>query len=51
MLLWAPFYSKANFFNKIFYYDFIIGIGYAELDDANNRRAFGGNDPTPPAFE
>ena len=37
MFLFSPFYSKANFFNQIFYYDFIIGLGYGKLNESNNR--------------
>ena len=37
MFLWAPFYSKSNFFNKVFYYDFIIGLGYGKLNEVNNK--------------
>ncbi|MCY4644334.1 MAG: hypothetical protein OXB88_06905 [Bacteriovoracales bacterium] len=39
MFLWSPFYSKGNFFNQIFYYDFIVGLGFAKLSETNNRRA------------
>lgn len=34
---WAPFYSKVNAFNKVFYYDFILGLGLAKLNEENNR--------------
>ncbi|MCK5073267.1 MAG: outer membrane beta-barrel domain-containing protein [Bacteriovoracaceae bacterium] len=37
MLLWSPFYAKINTFNKIVYMDWIIGIGYATLEEKNNR--------------
>ncbi len=37
MVNWSPFYSKANFFNKVFYYDFILGAGLASLDQETNR--------------
>ena len=40
LFLWSPFYSKTNFFNKIFYYDFIIGLGVAELNEVNNAESF-----------
>lgn len=46
MFLWSPFYSKGNFFNQIFYYDFIIGIGYAELSEKNNRYDFNSQEHT-----
>lgn len=45
MLLWSPFYSKTNFFNKVFYYDIIVGLGYAELNETNNRLAVEGRNP------
>ena len=48
MFLWSPFYSKANFFNQIFYYDFIIGLGYVELSEFNNRLAIDRRDPELP---
>ncbi len=37
MLLWSPFYGKFNVFNKIIYMDLILGLGYAKLDEHNNR--------------
>lgn len=46
LLSWAPFYSKLNSFNKIFYYDLIFSLGAATLDLETNRtevnRAGGG---------
>ena len=48
MVLWSPFYSKANFFNKIFYYDFIIGIGFGKLNEKNNRKGVKSKDPKSP---
>ena len=38
MLVWAPFYSKINTFNTIIYTDWILGLGYAKLEEKNNRR-------------
>lgn len=38
MLLWSPFYSKINTFNKIVYMDWIFGLGYAQLKENNNQR-------------
>jgi outer membrane beta-barrel protein len=40
MLMWSPFYSKINTFNTIIYMDWLIGVGYAQLDEKNNRTEF-----------
>lgn len=40
MLMWSPFYSKINTFNKIFYYDWIFGVGAARVSTKDNRRRF-----------
>jgi outer membrane beta-barrel protein len=37
MVLWSPFYSKINTFNKIVYMDWIFGLGYAQVKEHNNR--------------
>jgi outer membrane beta-barrel protein len=37
MVLWSPFYSKINTFNKIVYMDWIFGLGYAQLKEHNNK--------------
>jgi outer membrane beta-barrel protein len=37
LLLWSPFYSKINTFNKIIYMDWIFGLGYAQLKEHNNQ--------------
>ena len=42
MIQWAPFYSKINTFNKIFYYDWIFGLGIAKLEETNNRQELDG---------
>ena len=47
MFLFSPFYSKANFFNQIFYYDFIIGLGYGKLNESNNREELNADPPLP----
>jgi outer membrane beta-barrel protein len=39
-LLWSPFYSKINTFNKIFYYDWMFGLGYASITNSDNRNEF-----------
>ena len=36
MLLWSPFYSKINTFNKIVYMDWIFGLGFAKITETNN---------------
>lgn len=40
MLLWSPFYSKINTFNKIIYFDWIFGLGYGEMEEVNNKTEF-----------
>lgn len=40
MILWSPFYSKINTFNKIVYMDWIFGVGYGSLKEKNNQLAF-----------
>ena len=37
MLMWSPFYTKINTFNKIIYGDWLIGLGYAKLEEKNNE--------------
>jgi outer membrane beta-barrel protein len=37
MALWSPFYSKINTFNKIVYMDWILGVGYGQLKESNNK--------------
>jgi len=37
LVLWSPFYSKINTFNKIVYMDWIFGLGYAQLKENNNK--------------
>lgn len=50
MILWSPFYTKVNTFNKIIYLDWILGLGYAKLEETNNQievlRGGTANDPT-----
>lgn len=38
--LWSPFYAKINTFNKIIYFDWIIGLGAGKLKENNNRDEF-----------
>jgi outer membrane beta-barrel protein len=40
MLVWSPFYSKINTFNKIFYYDWQFGLGVATITTKDNRTKF-----------
>lgn len=40
MLMWSPFYSKINTFNKVFYFDWIFGLGVAQVTTLDNRNKF-----------
>ncbi len=40
MILWSPFYTKINTFNKIAYMDWIFGLGYGQLTENNNKLKF-----------
>lgn len=40
MIVWAPFYSKINTFNKILYFDWILGLGFAKVEESNNILEF-----------
>lgn len=40
MLMWSPFYSKINTFNKIFYYDWLFGVGLTNVSTLDNRNEF-----------
>jgi outer membrane beta-barrel protein len=40
MLMWSPFYSKINTFNKVFYYDWMFGLGVASVKTLDNRNEF-----------
>lgn len=40
MVVWSPFYSKINTFNKIFYYDWLIGAGLSSISTEDNRLKF-----------
>lgn len=40
MLMWSPFYSKINTFNKIFYYDWMFGAGVTSVSTLDNRSEF-----------
>jgi outer membrane beta-barrel protein len=40
MVMWSPFYSKINTFNKIFYYDWLFGAGLTNITTKDNRARF-----------
>lgn len=40
MLMWSPFYSKINTFNRIFYFDWMLGGGLASITTLDNRNKF-----------
>lgn len=40
MAMWSPFYSKINTFNKVFYYDWMFGLGLASVKLMDNRNQF-----------
>ncbi len=40
MFMWSPFYSKINTFNRIFYYDWLFGVGAASISTLDNRGKF-----------
>lgn len=42
-VLWSPFYSKINMFDKIIYTDWIMGLGVASIGDQNNVNYFTGS--------
>ena len=46
MIVWSPFYSKINTFNKIFYYDWMFGLGFTNTDTIDNRTAYQSNGKT-----
>ena len=41
MLMWSPFYAKINTFDKVFYYDWIFGLGMGNYKTLDNRNEFG----------
>lgn len=40
MIMWSPFYSKINTFNKIFYFDWMFGFGVSNISTLDNRNEF-----------
>lgn len=39
-IVWSPFYSKINTFNKIVYYDWLFGAGISSITTLDNRNEF-----------
>ena len=37
---WIPFYGKINTFNKIFFFDVGVGLGFGQFDTAGNYKTF-----------
>lgn len=37
-VVWAPFYGKINTFNKIFYFDWSIGVGIGKYESESNAK-------------
>lgn len=46
MVVWSPFYSKINTFNKVFYFDWQFGLGVASINTEDNRNLFDTTLPT-----
>lgn len=40
MVMWSPFYSKINTFNRIFYFDWMFGAGLGSITTKDNRNKF-----------
>jgi len=40
MIMWSPFYSKINTFNKVFYFDWMFGLGVGTITTKDNRNKF-----------
>ena len=40
MVMWSPFYSKINTFNKVIYFDWQFGLGVASISTEDNRNLF-----------
>ncbi len=45
MVMWSPFYSKINTFNRIFYFDWMLGAGPASITTLDNRKKFESGEP------
>lgn len=37
LVWWSPFYAKINTFNEIFYFDWMFGLGVAQVETLDNR--------------
>jgi outer membrane beta-barrel protein len=46
MLMWSPFYSKINTFNRVYYFDWMFGLGVASINTKDNRKLFGTGGPS-----
>jgi outer membrane beta-barrel protein len=46
MLVWSPFYNKINTFDKILYFDWVVGLGAAKVEEENNRPVFNSSSTT-----
>lgn len=40
LVWWSPFYAKINTFNEIFYFDWMFGLGVAQIKTLDNRNKF-----------
>jgi outer membrane beta-barrel protein len=40
LVWWSPFYAKINTFNQIFYFDWMFGLGLAQVTTLDNRNRF-----------
>ena len=40
LIWWSPFYAKINTFNEIFYFDWMFGLGVAQVKTLDNRNKF-----------
>lgn len=40
MVMWSPFYSKINTFNRVFYFDWMFGLGAGTITTKDNRNKF-----------
>jgi len=45
MFMWSPFYSKINTFNKVYYFDWMFGLGLANIKTLDNRNKFDTTSP------
>lgn len=45
MLMWSPFYSKINTFNRVVYFDWMFGAGVGSITTKDNRNSFDTSSP------